>query len=87
MTIPVPTFGHTPLVGGNFENGYDEATTNIQGSYLGRRFEKTLLICSHGPVGRVPGLTEARLQQQSTRENFAFTSFSKLFWNFASFFL
>jgi hypothetical protein len=31
MTIPVPTFGHTPLVGGNFENGYDEATTNIKG--------------------------------------------------------
>src|SRR5258707_9546803 len=31
MTIPVPTFGHTPLVGGNLESGYDEATTNIKG--------------------------------------------------------
>ncbi len=30
MSIPIPTFGHTPLVGGNFENGYDEATTNIK---------------------------------------------------------
>jgi hypothetical protein len=30
MTIPVPTFGHTRLVGGNFENGYDEETTNIK---------------------------------------------------------
>jgi hypothetical protein len=25
-----PTLRHTPLVDGNFENGYDEATTNIK---------------------------------------------------------
>ena len=29
MRIPVPRFRHTPLVDGNLENGYDEATTNI----------------------------------------------------------
>jgi len=31
MSIPIPTFGHTPFVGDNFENGYDEATANIKG--------------------------------------------------------
>ena len=50
MSIPVPTFGHTPFVVDNFENGSDEATTNVKGR---TRFEKTLVICSHGPVGRV----------------------------------
>src|SRR6266446_3473028 len=29
--IPVPTFRQSPLVIGNFSNGYDEATTNIKG--------------------------------------------------------
>jgi hypothetical protein len=31
MSIPIPTFGHTLFVGDNLENGYDEATTNING--------------------------------------------------------
>ncbi len=30
MSIPVPTFRHTPLIGGNLENDYSEATTNIK---------------------------------------------------------
>jgi hypothetical protein len=30
MSIPIPTFGHTPLVSGNLENDYNEATTNIK---------------------------------------------------------
>src|SRR6266446_2856612 len=54
MSIPVPTFRHTAFVGDDFENDYDQATTKHQGSYLRRRFEKTLLICSHGRVGCVP---------------------------------
>jgi len=29
--MPIPTFGHTPLVGGNLENDYNEATTTIKG--------------------------------------------------------
>ncbi len=31
MSIPVPTFRHTPLIGGNLENDYSEATANIKG--------------------------------------------------------
>ena len=80
MTIPVPTFGHTPLVDGNLENGYDEATT-------GRRFEKTRLICSHGRVGCVPGPQRRGYSNSPLAETSLFTSFGKLFWNFASFFL
>ena len=34
-----------------------------------------------------PRLTEVRLQQQSTRGNFAFPALSKLFWNFVSLFV
>jgi hypothetical protein len=30
MSIPAPTFGHTPLVDGNFENDSDEAANNIK---------------------------------------------------------
>src|SRR5439155_24833490 len=53
MSIPVPTFRHTPFVVGNFENGGGEATAKIKGGHLVHRIEKTLLVCSHGPVGRV----------------------------------
>jgi hypothetical protein len=38
--ISVPMFRHTTLVVDDVENGYDEATTNIED--LRRRFEKTL---------------------------------------------
>jgi hypothetical protein len=31
-----PTWRHTPLVDGNFENDYDEVTTNIKGRSFGR---------------------------------------------------
>jgi hypothetical protein len=31
MSIPIPTFGHTAFVVSNFENDYNEATTNIKG--------------------------------------------------------
>src|SRR6266576_79274 len=40
---------------------------------------------SDGPC--VPASPEERERQQSTRGNVTFPSFSKLFWNFAAFFL
>jgi hypothetical protein len=55
---------------------------------LERRFEETLLICNHGLCGRV--LVPQRRAATATihpRKNSLFLSFSKLFWNFAAFFL
>jgi hypothetical protein len=44
MSIPAPTFGHTPLVVGNFENDSDEATTNIKRRNWDPALKKALLI-------------------------------------------
>jgi hypothetical protein len=78
MSIPIPTFGHTPLVGGDLENDYNEATTNIKD--VGCRFEKTLLICRYGPVGHVPAPHRgAATATVSLAETSLFSPFSKSF--------
>jgi hypothetical protein len=73
MSIPVPTFGHTPLVGGNFENGYDEATTDIKGRSWDVALRKRFSSVATALWAVCPRLTEPRLQQQSSRGNFAFS--------------
>jgi len=61
--IPVPTFRQSPLVVGNFENGYDEATTYIK-SHLGRRFEEALLklgaLCATANFPQAQSITARR---------------------------
>jgi hypothetical protein len=34
MSMPNPTFRHTPFVVGDFESDYDEVTANIKGRTL-----------------------------------------------------
>jgi len=60
--------------------------TNIEDRTWDVAFEKTLLICSHGLWAVCPRLTEARLQQQSTRGNFAFSLIQQIIWELRSFF-
>jgi hypothetical protein len=72
MSIPVPTFRHTLFVGGNFENGYDEATANIKGRTWYVALRKALLPVATA-LWAVPAPHRGPLQQQPTRGNFAFS--------------
>ena len=61
MSTPIPTFGHTPLVGGNLENDYNETTTKIKYRTWDVALRKRFASVATAPWAVCPRLTEAGL--------------------------